>query len=121
MAHSAMSSSGLPELRINPGDVRGSWDDFITQFEIDLEWRVAASGTKKGTDSSGGAADVPAFDDKLKALALIRAGGREGQRVLEAKGRKLTGGSLTYKCARDVLNDHYGREESINVRTRNFF
>ena len=53
-------------------------------------------------------------------LALIKAVGDEGQSVIESKGHNVCDDKLTYKQVLDILRSHYGREESVNVKTRNF-
>ena len=110
-----MSTAGFPELKIDPSDVFGSWDRFIRQFEVDARLREKACGTRRVGDQ-----DRPVFDDELKCLALIKAVGDEGQRVIESKGHDVRVDELTYKEVSDILKAHYGREESVNVKTRNF-
>ena len=111
----AVSATGLPELRIDPNDVFGSWDRFIRQFEVDVRLRAKACGTRKVEGEQ-----VPVFDDELKRLALIKAVGDEGQRVIESKGHDVCGDKLSYEQVLEVLRSHYGREESVNEKTRNF-
>ena len=115
MASGAISTAGFPELKIDPSDVFGSSDRFIRQFEVDARLREKACGTRRVGDQ-----DRPVFDDELKCLALIKAVGDEGQRVIESKGHDVRVDELTYKEVSDILKAHYGREESVNVKTRNF-
>ena len=56
----------------------------------------------------------------MKALALLNAVGEEGYQVLEAQGVEFSGEGLTYKGILEALKTHYGREESLNVRVKNF-
>lgn len=107
--------SGFPMLKIDPKDVFGSWEGFLDQFGIEMEIKVVMGGTKRV-----GEEDIEIVDDKLKKLALLRAVGQEGQRVIQSKGYKVRNNTLTYEQALDILNKFYGREESIHVKTRNF-
>ena len=120
MSHSAVSSYGLPELHIDPGDVSGSWNRFKRQFELDLRWRVIAGGKTKVKKDDDSEEMVTVFNDQLQSLALIKSVGQEGQDVLKAKGYNLSGDDLSYKSVLGVLSDHYEREESLNVKFMNF-
>lgn len=42
--------SGFFQLKIDCDDVFGLWNAFIKQFDIDIQTRVAISGTKKFRD-----------------------------------------------------------------------
>lgn len=91
----------------------------IKQFDIDIQMIVATSGTEKVRDSANVKREVVTFDDKLKCIALLKAVGIESQRVIESKGHNVCECDLMYAQALDVLKSHYGREESVNVKTRN--
>lgn len=117
---SNLNLSGFPRLRINPSDVFGSWDDFIKEFDIAVQFKSATLGTKEITNAAEERVIVEVFGDNLKCLALYHSIGIEGMRVIESKGHNVRRNTLTYDQALDILQTHYGREESINVKTRNF-
>jgi hypothetical protein len=107
-------------LKVDPRDVYGSWDTFIKQFELEIEIKTMTSGTKKVRDNQNREVEVPNFSDELKCLALIKAVGSDGQHVLESRGYSIRRPTLNYEQTLEMLSQHYGREESLNIRTRNF-
>ena len=109
----------FPSLKIDPQDIYGSWKKFLNKFTVALEFQVCMAGKKK-VQVNEVEQTVDAFDDKMKALALLNAVGEEGYQVLEAQGVEFSGEGLTYKGILEALKTHYGREESLNVRVKNF-
>ena len=110
----------FPKLVIDSNDVFGSWDTFIKQFDIEIQFRAKSLGTKTIKDEDGEEQVVEVFNDDMKCLALFRAIGIEGMNIIEAAGYSVRNNSLTYEEALTILQNHYGREESIHVKTRNF-
>lgn len=108
--------SNFPTLKIDPVDVYGSWKKFLNQFTLQLRFQVLSAGKKKVNDQ-----EVDAFGDEQKCLALLHSIGIEGQEILLAQGYDFTTDSKTYDATVGLLKNHYGREESLNVRLRNFF
>ena len=110
----------FPKLVIDSNDVFGSWDTFIKQFDIEIQFRAKSLGTKTINNEDGEEELVEVFNDDMKCLALFRAIGIEGMNIIEAAGYSVRNNSLTYEEALTILQNHYGREESIHVKTRNF-
>lgn len=112
--------SGFPSLQIDQEDIFGSWETFLNQFEIELEMKEILCGTKTVVVEDGPDVVSNVFDDRMKRLAFLKAIGVEGQRLIKSKGHNVLTNTLTYPQAKAILVDFYGREESINVKTRNF-
>ena len=110
-----LSFTSFPKLEINPRDVHGSWKSFLSKFSLALKYQVIAAGTKKVED-----ADVALFTDDMKVLALLNSVGDEGLRVLESQGIQFDAADLQYGDVIDALKNHYGREESLNIRVHKF-
>lgn len=117
---STPNSFDFPKLCIDPDNVNGSWQDFIKMFDIEMQIQSLTCGTKVVKNSEGQDTTVPVFDNNLKCLALFRSIGIDGLQVFEAKGHDVRNNTLSYEEAIAVLQDHYSREENINVKTKNF-
>ena len=110
-----LSFTSFPKLEINPRDVHGSWKSFLSRFSLALKYQVIAAGTKK-VDTT----NVPLFTEDMKVLALLNSVGDEGLRVLESQGIQFDAADLQYGDVIDALKNHYGREESLNIRVHKF-
>ena len=114
-----MPNNSFPTLSIDPGNIYGSWKDFLNQFTVALQFEVFYKGTKtikvEGQDT-----EVEIFTEKMKAFALLRSVGKEGHQALEAQGIEITDPNITYEAVLNALKANYEREESLNVKLWNF-
>ena len=53
MADSQGNLSNFPELIIAPDDFSGSWNQFVEEFSIMVEWKSLDLGTKMVTQGTG--------------------------------------------------------------------
>lgn len=73
------------------------------------------------TIQEGGAGIVGnVVDDKMKKFAIMKAIGTESQKLVRSKGHGILINTLSYAQITDIIENVYGIEESINVKTNNF-
>ena len=53
MADGQGKLSNFPKLIIAPDDVSGSWNQFVEEFSIMVEWKTLALGTQMVTQGTG--------------------------------------------------------------------
>ena len=78
MAVARVDLSAFPRLRLNAGDVTGSFRSWMTQFEIAVE----VTTINLGDDGDGNAR----FRGRTKLLALLSAIGSDGAETLQSLG-----------------------------------
>ena len=81
MADGQGNLSNFPELIIAPDDVSGSWNQFVEEFSIMVEWKTLDLGSKMVTQGTGSRArevEVDRFTDRMKLLALLKSVGLGG-------------------------------------------
>lgn len=105
----------FPRMKIDSGDVTGSWNSWWSEFQV----AVATTTIKMGTEDVNGAA-TPRFRGPAKLMALAMAIGVEGRDTLMSQGIDIMGENATFDASVTSLRTHYGREESIYVRTMKF-
>ena len=113
-----LSFTNFPVLEINPKDVFGSWKTFIKKFSLTLKYQVIAAGTTTSTATPPVTSNN--FTEDMKVLALLNSVGDEGLRILESQGIDLDADDLVYADVLGALKNHYGREESLNIRVHKF-
>ena len=91
---------------INQDDVSGSWRTFFQDFVLAIELRELELDTRYTTNLIS------------RIVALLGAVRKEGKDFLQSVGFDIRQG--TYKKALNLLDDHYGRKESIFVKTQKF-
>ena len=114
------SFTNFPVLKIDPRDVFGSWKSFLKKFSLALKYQVIAAGKTTVTAEDGTATTTDNFTEDMKVLALLNSAGDEGLRILESQGIEYDKPDLTYDQALEALKNHYGREESLNIRVHKF-
>ena len=108
--------SSFPKLKLDSNDVSGSWDSWLTQFEIAVELTTLNLG-KEAVEAQ----QVDKFRGRSKLLALLGAIGAEGSAILKSQGFDVKNNTVEgYKSALDLLKGHYEREESFYVKTMKF-
>ena len=112
------SFTSFPTLKIDPKDVFGSWRSFLSKFSLALKYQVIAAG-KTTTNDGTSTTTTDNFTEDMKVLSLLNSVGDEGLRVLESQGVEI-GGDLTYDGVLTAPKNHYGREESLNLRVHKF-
>ena len=112
------SFTSFPTLKIDPKDVFGSWRSFLSKFSLALKYQVIAAG-KTTTNDGTSTTTTDNFTEDMKVLSLLNSVGDEGLRVLESQGVEIEG-DLTYDAVLTALKNHYGREESLNLRVHKF-
>ena len=113
------SFANFPILKVDPKDVFGSWKSFLNNFSLALKYQVIAAG--KTTTTNGSTSNTTNnFTEDMKVLSLLNSIGEEGLRVLESQGMDFDQPGLTYNEVLTALKNHYGREDSLNIRVHKF-
>lgn len=113
MAVARVDLSAFPRLRLNAGDVTGSFRSWMTQFEIAVE----VTTINLGDDNDGNAR----FRGRTKLLALLSAIGSDGVETLQSLGFDVARNEdNAYDEALALMRTHYQREESFYVKTMKF-
>jgi hypothetical protein len=112
---SGVGLAGFPVLKIDGGDVSGSWKKWKQRFKIAVEIETVRRGKEKVGENN-----VNRFTPRVKLLALLQSVGSEGMDVLTAGGFDIDKPEWTFDRSLEVLVGHYEGEESIFVRTQEF-
>ena len=106
--------SGFPKLVFGEhGD--GSWERFIEEMNLCIESAVE----RRGYEGEGGDRR-PIMRGRGRLVPLLRAIGHSGREVLRGAGFDVDGVNSTYEGAVEVLQDYYGRQESMFVKGHKF-
>ena len=113
MANRRVDLSSFPKLKLQAGDVTGSFRSWFTSFRIAVE----VTGINLGVDND----NVERFRGRTKLLALLSAVGSDGVETLQSLGFNVDSNEdNAYDDALALLRTHYEREESIYVKTMKF-
>ena len=113
MANRRVDLSSFPKLKLQAGDVTGSFRSWYTSFRIAVE----VTGINLGVDND----NVERFRGRTKLLVLLSAVGSDGVETLQSLGFDVDSDEVNaYDDALALLRTHYEREESIYVKTMKF-
>jgi len=107
----------FPELKIDTDNVSGSWKNWLSEFELNVELVTLKLGTEKVSfkDSTGNdqIKDENVFRGRIKLLALLHAIGKEGRDIKNMRFVTAT------QAAGENEGDYLLRIEKLS-RTLNF-
>ena len=92
-----------------------SWDRFIEEINSCIESTAERRGYEDGDSDR-----VPIMIGKARLLPLLRAIGHNGKEVLRGAGFDVDGANSTYEEPVVILQEYYGRQESVFVKGHNF-
>ena len=100
--NSSSNLGAFPQLVIDQSDISGSWKKFSDEILLALELRELEIDSRY------------IYNPRIKTVALLRAIGHEGRTFLQSVRES------SYEKVFALLDDHYGREENIFVKTEKF-
>ena len=106
-----LNFNDFPLLHINSEDATGSWNAWLTEFELSVEMVTLKLGTET-IDST----EQNVFRGRMKLLALLHAVGKDGRDVLQSLGFDLKSPTSSYDEAMEHLQKVYGTQESVYVK-----
>ena len=120
MAFHKWSSQEFPVLSIDNENRASSFNDWLEEFTIEVKIKIIELGTHMVKKSNGTELEEPVFNEKVKTLTLLRCVGSVGREVLRSVGVDITSDNLRYEYLIQLLKDHFGRSESLFVKTHRF-
>ena len=108
----AFNFNEFPSLKLDSGDVNGSWKRWFDSFQIVGEM----VSMRMGKDEDGN----HKFSGRTKLLALLHAIGSDGRDALRSVGFRMLDENSTYDEAIAHLVTIYGTDETVYVKTMRF-
>jgi hypothetical protein len=112
---SGFDFKAFPVLKINGNDIPGSWNSWLSEFELCVEMTTIKMGKEEVENEQ-----LDKFRGRLKLLALANAIGKDGRDALQSVGFDLKDNDATYEQAMARLKEIYERTESVYVKTMKF-
>ena len=119
------SASAFPQLIVDASNVSGSFNAWLDEFNISMEFKSIEMGTREVTVGSGSTAErriVSNFSDRSRKLVLLKCIGQEGRNILTGEGYTdlSTAAEPTYDRIIELLSEHYRDTESRYIKTQKF-
>lgn len=105
----------FPKLEIDHDNVSGSWNKWLTEFQLAVELVDLNLGTEEGANGP-----VAVFRGRKKTLVLLNSIGTEGRDLCQSLGINLNDAAVTYANVLDRLRAHYGIEDTVYVKNMKF-